>query len=93
MKADLFIWRPIVAKLLRYSDLEKMSVGDLLDAHEVLDIQEHMKEKEIYRDRKSNRPLDDSDVSVLPTPPARGWKYKIGHCQAIGWFVPPFLCH
>jgi len=47
MKADLFIWRPIVAKLLRYSDLEKMSVGDLLDAHEVLDIQEHMKEKEL----------------------------------------------
>lgn len=49
MKADLFLWRPVVAKLLRWSDYRFMTFEDLLDAHEVLDLKEHYEAEEFKK--------------------------------------------
>ena len=48
-KADMYIWRPIVAKLLRFSDYRFMSFTDLVDAHEILDMQDYVQEMEMKK--------------------------------------------
>ena len=37
----MFIWRPVAAKLIRWSDYRFMTFEDLLDAHEVLNAREY----------------------------------------------------
>jgi hypothetical protein len=43
-KVDLFLWRPVIAGLCRFTELYQMNVDDLLDMHEILDMQDHMAE-------------------------------------------------
>lgn len=42
MKADLFLWRPVLARIATLEEIERSwSLVDLLDAHEVLDLKDH----------------------------------------------------
>ena len=53
MKADLFLWRPVIAGLISFRDLDSMTFVDLLDAHEILNAQEYVQsQREVLNGRK-----------------------------------------
>tara|TARA_R100000742_G_C4211932_1_gene38088 strand:- start:196 stop:345 length:150 start_codon:yes stop_codon:yes gene_type:complete len=45
------LWRPVIAGLCSITELNSMTFVDLMDAHEVLDIKDHVENIEMKRNR------------------------------------------
>lgn len=42
----MYLWRPVLAELISYGDLNNMTITELVDCHEVLDFREYVEELE-----------------------------------------------
>jgi len=42
---DMNLWRPVLADAIKVTDLEYLSVSDLYDLHEMLDIKEALEQE------------------------------------------------
>ena len=51
----MFLWRPVIAGLCSITEINSMTFIDLMDAHEVLDIKEHVQEVEIKRSQTNGK--------------------------------------
>lgn len=51
---DMMIWRPILCGMATYTDVANMSVSEIYDLHEALDIKEAL-EKEARELAKNNK--------------------------------------
>ena len=43
MRADVYLWRPVLAGLFSWTDYDKVTFTDLVHAHEMLDFKEENK--------------------------------------------------
>ncbi len=49
----MYLWRPVLAELITYGDLEKMTFLELVDCHEVLELKEYLEEIERRKNKRN----------------------------------------